>query len=178
MNVQKLEIDGVLLINNNIQKDNRGIFVKPFTNIVELLKDLNLGVKEIYYTISKKNVIRGMHFQIPHMEHAKLIYLSSGSITDLLLDLRKSSKTFMSYISIDLLEHRNALYIPPGIAHGFLSKEDGTTIIYNQSQVYSQEHDNGILWSSFGYSWGIKNPVISDRDQSFITLDEFNSPFS
>jgi dTDP-4-dehydrorhamnose 3,5-epimerase len=178
MKTQELKIEGVLLINNFSQVDNRGIFVKPFTNIVGPIKNLQFDISEIYYSISHKNVIRGMHFQRPPMEHAKLIYITSGEITDVLLDLRKSSATYKSYIAIDLTAYENALFIPPGIAHGFLSREEGTTVIYNQSTVYSQDHDDGILWSSFGYDWGLIDPILSSRDRYFSSLEGFNSPFN
>ncbi len=178
MYTQDLRIEGVLLIYNFLHKDSRGLFVKPFTNNLDSLKKLHFDINEIYYSTSNKNVIRGMHFQQPPMDHTKLIYLISGEITDVLLDLRKSSKTYNNYISIDLSAHKNALFIPPGIAHGFLSKEDGTIVVYNQSTVYSLDHDGGILWNSFGYDWGTDEPILSDRDQSFIEFNDFNSPFN
>ena len=178
MKTQQLQIKGIYLINNFFQEDNRGLFVKPFTNIVDSLKKLHFEINEIYYSISQKNVIRGMHFQHPPMDHEKLIYLTSGKLTDVLLDLRKSSKTYKNHIAIDLSAYENALFIPTGIAHGFLSNEDGTTVVYNQSSVYSQDHDDGILWKSFGYDWKVDEPILSDRDRSFIEFNYFNSPFS
>ena len=178
MKIKELQIKGVCLINNFFREDDRGLFVKPFSHIVDSLKDLHFEINEIYYSISKKDVIRGMHFQRPPMDHAKLIYLTSGKITDVLLDLRKSSTSYKKYITIDLTAHENALFIPPGIAHGFLSMEKDTTVVYNQSSVYSQDHDEGILWNSFGYDWGIENPILSNRDKSFCCLVNFNSPFN
>jgi len=178
MNTQGLNIDGVLLINNFFRRDDRGLLVKPFTNSQDLMRKLHFDIVEIYYSISQKNVIRGMHFQCPPMDHAKFIYLTSGMITDVLLDLRKSSQTYKNYISINISAHQNALFIPPGIAHGFLSKEAGTTVVYNQSTVYSQKLEDGVLWNSFGYDWNVDKPILSDRDQSFIKLNDFCSPFS
>ena len=136
MKTQELQIRGAFIISNYFHEDNRGLFVKPFTNIVDSLKELHFETNEIYYSISQKDVIRGMHFQCPPMDHSKLIYLTSGKITDVLLDLRKSSKSYKNHIAIDLSAHNSALFIPPGIAHGFLSKEENTTVVYNQSSVY------------------------------------------
>ena len=178
MNIQELQIEGVFLINNFSQKDIRGIFVKPFSNILPLFNEIHFEINEVSYSISKKNVIRGMHFQRPPMDYAKLIYLTSGSITDVLLDLRKTFNTYKSHISIDLSAHENALFIPPGIANGYLSKEDETTVVYNLSIVYSQNHDDGIRWNSFGYDWEVDVPILSDRDQSFIKFNDFSSPFN
>ena len=177
MDTKILDIEGALLINNFSQHDKRGIFVKTYTNIVDSLKELSFEVNEIYYSISEKNVIRGMHFQRPSMDHAKIIYLTSGKITDVILDLRRSSKSYKKYLAIDLSAHQNALYIPSGIAHGFLAKEDYTTVVYNQSKPYSNEHDDGILWNSFEYDWGVDQPILSDRDKMFIGLEKFESPF-
>jgi dTDP-4-dehydrorhamnose 3,5-epimerase len=178
MNIIGSEINGVYIFENYFQRDKRGLFIKPFTyKVMELKTLLHFDIKEIFYSISKKNVIRGMHFQRPPMELAKLIYLTSGRITDVLLDLRKSSKTYKNYITIELAKHENALLIPPGIAHGFLSLEDDTTVVYNQSAVYSREHDDGIHWNSFGYDWKVNKPLLSKRDRSFIEVENFDSPF-
>jgi dTDP-4-dehydrorhamnose 3,5-epimerase len=177
MKTQELQIKGVYLISNFFQEDKRGFFVKTFSNINEILKGLSFEINEIYYSQSKKNVIRGMHFQRPPMDHTKLIYLTSGKITDVLLDLRKSSLSYKQYITIDLSAHKNALLIPPGIAHGFLCKENDTVVIYNQSSVYSKDHDEGIHWNSFGHDWGITNPIVSDRDNTFSLFSNFSTPF-
>jgi len=177
LDIKSLDIEGALIIDNFSSEDRRGLFVKPFTNIIDSLKDLSFDINEIYFSISKKNVIRGMHFQRPPMDHAKLIYLTSGKITDVLVDLRKSSKSYKQHLAINLSAHKTALYIPHGVAHGFLSKEDGTTVIYNQSTVYSKEYDDGILWNSFGYDWKLNHPILSDRDKSFISFNQFKSPF-
>ena len=177
MTVHELDICGVYLIENFIRNDNRGYFIKTYTRSLALLNNLDIEVKEIYYSFSKKNVIRGMHFQRPPMDHAKLIYLTSGQITDVILDIRKSSKTYLKYIDLELSAKKNALFIPSGIAHGFLSKEDDTTVVYNQTSVYSKIHDDGILWNSFGYNWGVRDPILSDRDKSFKKLKDNISPF-
>ena len=89
MKIKELQIKGVCVINNFFREDDRGLFVTPFSHIVDSLKDLYFEINEIYYSISQKNVIRGMHFQRPPMDHEKLIYLTSSRITDVLLDLRK-----------------------------------------------------------------------------------------
>jgi len=172
-----LKLKGAVLIKNYSRADKRGVFIKPFTKSHDYLRNLDFDIEEVYYSISKKNVIRGMHFQHPPMDHAKFIYLTSGKLMDVLLDLRKSSNTYKNHIAIELSEHKNALFIPPGIAHGYLSMLDGTTVVYNQSTVYSQMHDDGILWNSFGYKWRVDDPILSERDKTFSRLDEFKSPF-
>lgn len=178
MKFTQLPIEGVFLIECIFFEDNRGKFIKTFN--FEMFREkgiTDINFKEIYYSISQKNTIRGMHFQIPPFDHAKLIYLTAGKVIDVLLDLRKNKKTFGKYISIELSAFKEAIYIPRGLAHGFRALEDGTTMVYNQTSVYNKAFDTGILYNSFGYDWGIDNPVISQRDLSFKTFEEFNSPF-
>ncbi len=177
MTITALDIEGALHIENLYYKDNRGAFTKPFSKNNNKLKKLDFQIEEIYYSISMANVIRGMHYQIPPMDHSKLIFLTSGKILDVLLDIRKSSKTYLKFMNIELTANRDALFIPNGIAHGFLAYMDNTTVVYNQSTVYSPDNDRGILWNSLGFNWGIENPILSDRDKSFPTLAEIESPF-
>ena len=178
MTFNELDIPGVVLIEDFQFEDNRGLFVKPFSWLFDNYKSLNFQINEIYYSISKKNVIRGMHFQKPPMAHTKLIYITSGQITDVLLDMRKSSSKFKTFIELSLKANENALLVPPGIAHGFLSIEDGTTVVYNQSSPYSIDHDDGILWNSFGYNWDVDKPIISKRDQLLNPLMDYITPFN
>ena len=177
MKITELEIRGVRLIENFESYDERGGFVKVFNDELFLKEKIIFNPKEIYYSISHKDVIRGMHFQIPPFEHAKLIYVAKGKILDVILDIRKNSKTFGKAISIELEENKNSVYIPIGCAHGFRSLEDGSIVIYNQTSCYSKEHDSGILWNSFNYNWGINAPIISDRDNRFNSFNNFISPF-
>ncbi len=167
-----------LFIVENFQSfDERGGFVKVFNNDLFTQFGINFIPKEIYYSISKKDVIRGMHFQRPPFEHAKLVYVAKGKILDVVLDIRKESMTYGKVFSVDLLENKNAVYIPSGFAHGFKSLDDDTIVIYNQTSCYSKEHDCGILWNNFGFDWGIENPIVSERDKSFIDFSNFVSVF-
>ena len=94
----------------------------------------------------------------------------------MVLDLRSNSKTYKQYFSIELSESNGySLYIPRGLAHGFKSLADNTIVTYFVSTVYNPEYDSGIRWNSFGMDWQIENPIISERDKSFIGLDEFES---
>lgn len=170
-------IEGVFIIENFKFYDDRGGFIKIFNDGIFNKYNIKFNIKEIYYSISQKNVIRGMHFQLPPFEHAKLIYITSGEILDVILDIRKGSKTFGKTVSIKLIEHKNAIFIPVGCAHGFKSLKDNSVVVYNQTSCYSQEHDSGILWNSFGFDWQLDNPIISERDKMFVNFNDFNSPF-
>ncbi len=168
------EIDGVYIIENFNAKDSRGSFTKTFN--AEMFKEAKLcvGFKESYYSISNKDVIRGMHFQLPPFEHEKLVYVAKGEVLDVVLDLRKDSKTFGKYISVNLSgDNCRSLYIPKGLAHGFRSLKDDTIMVYNVSTVYNAEYDSGILYNSFGFDWGIITPIISERDKSLKEFEKY-----
>jgi dTDP-4-dehydrorhamnose 3,5-epimerase/CDP-3, 6-dideoxy-D-glycero-D-glycero-4-hexulose-5-epimerase len=112
------------------------------------------------------------------MDHVKLVYVISGKIHDVCLDLRHDSKTFGNSFDYILSgDDSNYLYIPKGIAHGFASLEDNTVVHYAQTSCYSEKHDSGIRYDSFGFSWNICNPIVSDRDKSFPGFADFYTKF-
>ena len=178
MMIENTKLNGVYIIKNFNNVDSRGEFVKTFNK--DFFKDNNLDfeIRESYYSISKKNVIRGMHFQMPPHDHEKLVYVSSGEIIDVVVDLRKKSSTFKEYISVKLsAENKKSIFISKGLAHGFKSLKDNTITIYNVATEYKSEADCGINYNSFNFDWGIKNSIISVRDKSLESLENFNSPF-
>ena len=173
MELIKTDFDGLFLIKNFNSKDNRGFFSKIFNDFLLKKENINFKIKECYYSISKKNVIRGMHFQNVPGEHSKIISVLNGNILDVVLDLRKKSKTFGKYFHINLSEYSDlSIFIPVGFAHGFLSLENNTQVIYFVDSDYNPELDTGIRYNSFGYDWKIKDPILSERDMNF---NEFNN---
>lgn len=179
MKFQQTQLPGVYTIGLDQLKDERGVFVKTYhAEIFQTATGAPLNWRESFYSVSGKNVIRGMHFQVPPFDNTKIVYVTAGKIKDVVLDIRKSSPTYGHYISIDLsADAAGAVLIPAGCAHGFLSLADKTIVVYMQTSVYSQEHDMGILWNSFGMDWGIDNPVLSPRDRTFPSLEAFKTPF-
>lgn len=166
------------IIQSDIFSDSRGDFQKIFQT--QLFKDFSMDfdIKEFYYSISHKNVIRGLHFQTPPHDHTKLVFVSQGEILDVVIDLRKDSATFGKLFSIRLNNlDGNSLFIPSGFAHGFLALTDNTIVNYMQTSQYHKESDSGILYSSIDFEWGIKNPIVSERDLSFVSFDQFKTPF-
>ena len=178
MNLVKTDFEGLYIIQSNCFKDLRGSFNKLY-NAKEFSElGLNFQIKEYYYSTSKKNVIRGMHFQLPPFSHSKMINVLTGSIIDVVLDLRKSSKTFKKFFKIKIDNPNTSLFIPKGFAHGFKSLEDNTTVQYFVSSIYKPEYDTGIKYNSFGYDWGhVENQIISERDLNFPDLKRFKSIF-
>lgn len=159
-------------------EDSRGRFVKVFN--AQTFTDFGLETVfvEEYYSTSKKNVIRGMHFQIPPMDHIKLVYCAQGAVLDVVIDLRIGSPTYKQSNILEISAAKaNSLYIPKGMAHGFCSLTDQSILVYKVSTTYAPAHDSGILWHSVGVDWPAKQPILSARDQSFSPLTNFVSPF-
>lgn len=179
MQFETTNIPGLFLIKPRLFTDNRGAFVKIFNRKTFEQHGLSIAFKESYYSISEKNVIRGMHFQVPPHEHEKLVYVPSGGVLDVVLDIRKGSPAYGKHYTQNLnAENGWMLFIPKGCAHGFLSLKSGTNLTYLQTTTHAPHHDAGICYDSFGMTWQIKNPVISDRDRNLPKLAAFITPFS
>jgi dTDP-4-dehydrorhamnose 3,5-epimerase len=178
MKIIDTEIPGLKFLEPNIFKDNRGKFIKTFNRNFFNEQGLDISIEESYYSISQKDVIRGMHFQTPPYHHSKIVYVPFGKIIDVVLDIRKKSPTYGKYFEIELSsENEKILIIPKGLAHGFKSLENNTNVSYLQTSIYSANNDEGIKYDSFNFNWDCKKPKLSHRDLSFKMLEEFNSPF-
>lgn len=174
---EKTLLGGCLAFNIDPFRDSRGLFLKVFNNSFFQEKFPEFTLKEAYLTTSKKNVIRGMHFQLPPHHHSKIVICTSGSVRDVLLDLRNGDG-YGDFDSVDLgFEKKfNAVYLPKGIAHGFRALSDDAELLYLVETEYSPEHDAGVLWNSFGFNWLCDNPICSKRDSSHQTFLEFSPP--
>lgn len=180
MTIEKTLLKDVFIFNNFNVNDDRGVFVKTFNkNAFNELK-LNFEIRESYFSISKRNVIRGMHFQLPPHDHEKLLYVPKGAILDVVVDLRKKSPTYGKHISVELSDqNKKSIFIPKGFAHGFKSLLDDTITVYNVATEYNTSADTGIHFNSFGFDWKVDKPIISQRDFTFESLNNFckNNPF-
>jgi len=178
MKIERTEIEGVYIIDNFNAADDRGLFVKTFNSNSFKENNLDFKIRESYYSVSKKNVIRGMHFQLPPHDHEKLVYVPKGSILDVVVDLRKKSKTYKKFISVTLSgESKKSIFIPKGLAHGFKSLENDTITVYNVATEYNPIADMGIKFDSFGFNWETEEPMVSERDSAFDFFNEFKTPF-
>ena len=172
------QIDGCFELFPVVQQDNRGNFIKTFHEEEFRQMKFPLTFKEEYYSTSYKGVLRGLHFQLPPAEHEKVVYCPYGRVLDAVVDLRKDSASYGSFVLFELnAEVGNMLYIPKGMAHGFYTLSDKAIMMYKVTSVYSPEHDSGILWNSVGIPWPDTNPILSKRDEGFIALNDFVSPF-
>lgn len=170
--------EGLHIIELPFSADMRGGFIKTYHHTLFEEADLAFDLKESYYSISHKNVIRGMHFQLPPHDHAKIVTCITGSILDVVVDLRKDQPSYGKFYAIHLdSQNPKALYIPKGFAHGFKALESNTITQYMVSTVYEPTSDQGIHYDSFGMFWGPDAPIASARDEQFVPLEQFNSPF-
>ena len=177
MKIVKELLPGCFLITPSIFLDQRGTLVKTYQEDLFTDLGLNFTMKEEFYTKSYKHVIRGMHFQIPPHEHEKLVCCMQGVVKDVLLDLRMGS-SYGEVASIDLSGvNPQFVFIPKGIAHGFMVLSSEALMLYKTTTPHSPESDSGILWNSFGYDWEVKNPEVSNRDKIHQKFNNFSSPF-
>ena len=173
-----IPLQGAYIIDMPAFADARGSFIKTFHATTLAQQGIEFNLRESYFSLSKKDVVRGMHFQTPPHQHAKVVFCPQGAIVDVIVDLRKGSPTYGQHFATELsAANHKAYYIPEGFAHGFKALTDDAITYYLVSSEYSQPNDTGIRYDSIGYNWGIGNPIISDRDLSFPTLQDFNSPF-
>lgn len=175
---EALPLAGAFLITMPRFADDRGIFIKPFNEATFRQAGIEFTLRESYYSTSAKDVIRGMHFQLPPHQHSKVVFCPQGAILDVIVDLRKESATYGQHYAHELsADNQKAYFIPEGFAHGFKALTDEAMTYYLVSSGYDKESDTGILYNSFGFNWGVDNPIISERDLSFVSLSDFDSPF-
>ncbi|MEO0223949.1 MAG: dTDP-4-dehydrorhamnose 3,5-epimerase [candidate division WOR-3 bacterium] len=160
MNFRELELKGVLLFELKKNVDERGYFIEIIRE-----KFLNVHFVQLNHSFSKKNVIRGLHFQKPPKEQSKLIKVISGKILDVVVDL-----TNLKYLMIELDENK-ALFIPKGYAHGFLALED-THLIYLVDEYYDPNYESGIIYNdkTLNIPWPTENPILSEKDKKLPPL--------
>lgn len=166
MEISKGKLESVLIIKYGEFEDLRGTLFKPFSKTFFESREENTMFKEVWFTQSSKNVIRGMHYQDGDNPCEKLVSVVKGGICEVLLDLRLDSTTYGMHEEFKLSSaDRTAVYIPKGIAHGYKVTEKETMVLYMATEVHSANDDIGVRWDSFGYDWGIDNPVVSQRDK-------------
>jgi dTDP-4-dehydrorhamnose 3,5-epimerase len=170
----EIPLQGAYVIDMPAFFDDRGTFIKTFHDTTLQQHGVNFILKESYFSLSKKDVIRGMHFQTPPHQHAKVVFCPQGAILDVIVDLRRNSPTYRQFYAQELsAKNHKAYYIPEGFAHGFKSLTDDAITYYLVSSEYSQQHDTGVRYDSIGFDWQCPAPIISARDLSFVKMEEF-----
>jgi len=176
---KKTEIQGCYTFQSRIFRDQRGTFGKMYSQEIFKQMGLDIPVSEVFFSSSNKNVIRGMHFQAPPHDQAKIVNCISGKILDVVLDLRKNSPSYGKSIGLELTgDNETTVFIPRGCAHGFYTYEDKSIVTYVVETNHNKDADQGVLWNSFGFSWPSKDAILSTRDQQFPTFQNFVNPFN
>ncbi|MBW3020556.1 dTDP-4-dehydrorhamnose 3,5-epimerase [Candidatus Woesearchaeota archaeon] len=175
---KKLEIPEIILITPKVFHDERGFFLESYKKsdfekyeIPELIQE--------NHSFSKKGVLRGLHYQKEPKAQGKLVRVIKGNILDIVVDIRKKSKTYGKYLIIELSENnKNLLWVPKGFAHGFLALED-SEVIYKTSNEYSPEHERGIIYNDPALNILLPelNLIVHERDLSYTTLDKADNYF-
>lgn len=167
-NFTKNEFVGMAIIAPRIFSDERGHFYESYKFSDFQKNGISDNFVQDNYSYSSRGVVRGLHFQAAGKEQAKLVYCLSGEIYDVVVDLRKSSKTFGKYFGIVLSAENNLmLYIPKGFAHGFATLSEATKISYKVSEEYDPKSEFGIRWNDpdLAIDWRVESPIVSAKDQ-------------
>ena len=179
----KTKIKDVIIIEPTVYSDKRGYFLESYNKI----KFDKIVTKTCFVqdneSKSYRGVLRGLHFQKPPFEQAKLVRCIEGEVLDIALDIRVNSKTYGNHISVLLSgENKRQLFIPRGFAHGFVVLSDNATFSYKVDNSYAPEFDAGILWNDkeLNIDWGIEDSevMISEKDAKLPFFFEFDSPFT
>lgn len=180
MQFEKTDFEGLLVIKPKVFEDERGHFFESFNKDEFIKNGLAVEFLQDNQSLSQKNVLRGLHFQIPPYSQAKLIRVIKGSVSDIAVDIRKTSKTYGEYFKLVLSEqNKTMIYLPVGFAHGFLTLEDNTIFSYKCTNFYHKDSEFSLRWNDkdFNINWGIDYPILSDKDQQAQNFNQFNSPF-
>jgi dTDP-4-dehydrorhamnose 3,5-epimerase len=176
MNLIKTLFEGLWIVSPKKINDNRGVFYRTYCE--NFFSEIKWNGKFVQQNISvnyKKGTFRGLHFQKFPFEEEKLVRCIVGSVLDIVVDLRKNSSSYLKHFEIELSsENCLALFIPKGFAHGFLTLEDNSVMLYNHSEFYNANHDSGINYKDPLLNINLKNKIseISEKDNNFDFINE------
>lgn len=180
MEIIKTPIEGLLIIEPTVFKDDRGYFFESYNE--QRFKELGINDDFVQdnQSCSQKNVVRGLHFQKPPYAQAKLVRVLRGAVIDFAVDIRKNSPTYGQYFSTLLTaDNFRQFYIPTGFAHGFSALEDNTVFAYKCSNFYNKASEGCILFNDkdLNIDWQIESPITSEKDLLGEPFATFKSPF-
>jgi dTDP-4-dehydrorhamnose 3,5-epimerase len=164
---KSLAIPDVVLVQPKVFPDERGFFIESFKTSDFEHANLPGCFVQDNFSFSKKNVIRGLHYQKHPKAQGKLVSVLRGSIWDVAVDIRRSSATFLRWVAEELDDKNHAmLYIPPGFAHGFVALSEDVHVLYKCTNEYEPQLDSGIRWNDpdLAVKWPVESPIISEKD--------------
>jgi len=175
MNIIATKIPDLLIVEPKVFGDERGFFYESF-NQKAFCEAIGRQIEFVQDNHSKsaKNVLRGLHYQLPPKAQGKLVRVAQGEVFDVAVDIRKNSKTFGQWVGLTLsAENKKQLWIPPGFAHGFLTLSESAEFLYKTTDYYSPEYERSVLWSDLALSidWPIEGePTLAVKDAAAVTL--------
>ena len=180
MQITPTHLSGAVVIQPKVFDDARGYFFESYSKTVFQKNNITDEFVQDNESLSQKGVLRGLHFQNPPHAQAKLVRVIRGSVLDVAVDIRIKSPTYGKHFSIVLSgSNKTMLYVPEGFAHGFVVLEDNTIFSYKCSRTYNKESEEGILWcdADLNIDWGIKDPLLSEKDKHAQKLRDLKSKF-
>ena len=174
MKIKETELDGVVIIEPDVFKDQRGYFMETYQR--ESYADAGIVTDFIQdnLSFSRKGTLRGLHYQHPH-DQAKLVQVILGEVFDVVVDIRRESPTLGKWIGQYLSdENKRQIFVPEGFAHGFCVLSDTALFYYKCSDFYAPDCEGGILWSDpdVGIDWHLEFPIVSEKDSKFSCLND------
>lgn len=182
MELEKTYIEDLVVITPKVFGDNRGYFIESYNADWFKKSVLTTDFVQDNESKSKRGVIRGLHFQAPPFDQAKLVRVVSGEVLDVAVDLRSESPTYGKVFTIKLSgENKKQLFIPRGFAHGFSVLSEEAVFAYKVDNTYNFDSEGGIIWNdeTLSIDWGVDNSEaqISEKDKMLPTFKDFNNPF-
>ena len=169
------KLEGAFSLDIETFEDNRGFFALSWSQSEFAKRGLDSRLTECNISFTKeKGTLRGMHYQAAPHAQAKLVRCTSGSIYDVIIDLRAGSPTFKNWIGLELnASNRRMLYVPKDFAHGFVTLEDDTEVFYQMSDPYVSDSGRGVRWDdrAFGISWPAPVSMINERDRTYADFE-------
>ena len=178
MKLNHTHLDGCFILEPEVYTDERGLFMETYNKrVFEDLSGLHLEFVQENQSVSQKNVLRGLHFQIGEHAQAKLVRVVQGAVLDVCVDLRTSSSTFGQHLIVELSSaNQKQVFIPRGFAHGFYTLEDNTVFSYKCDNFYHKASERGIIYNDpdLAIDWNLnQTPILSDKDRALPTLKAF-----
>ena len=171
MHFTETPLAGAFVIEPEKLEDERGFFARTWCQQEFEAHRLNSRLVQCSTSFNhRRGTLRGIHYQVAPFEEAKLVRCTAGAIFDVIVDLRQDSPAFKQSLGINLTaQNHKMLYIPEGLAHGFLTLEDNTEVFYQMSEFYSAEHSRGVRWNdpAFRIEWPFAPVIMSERDRSY-----------
>ncbi|HRO14737.1 MAG TPA: dTDP-4-dehydrorhamnose 3,5-epimerase [Paracoccus sp. (in: a-proteobacteria)] len=180
MQIKETALPGVLILAPARFGDARGFFSESWSRrtLEEAGVHLPDFVQDNHSLSTRAGTLRGLHYQAPPHAQGKLVRCGRGRLYDVAVDGRRGSATRGRWVGVELsFENGRQLWIPPGFLHGFVTREDDTEIVYKCTDFHDRAADGAVRWDSLGIDWGVREPVLSDKDRAAPAFADWQSPF-